>query len=135
MDKREVLRRLDQLHFEMTIKEDKLRELCNQWDGNIPLCYGFYGKAKGVEWAKGELEKVGSAIAHIDESFEVAEMCPSCGREVTIIWDTERDGYKAHCPVCGERLMLCSACHDDGYGCDYDTETDGCRWNPKEGGK
>lgn len=72
------------------------------------------------------------AIAHADEPPEVTEMCPSCGKEVTLIWDTEKDGYKAFCPYCGEWLMLCSACHDDGHGCDYDTETDGCRWNPAE---
>lgn len=47
-----------------------------------------------------------------------------------LIWDTEKDGYKAYCPYCGKRLMLCSACHDDGFVCNYDSETDGCRWNP-----
>lgn len=132
MDKREVLRRLDQLHFEMTIKEDKLRKRYKeQYDYTTLYCY-YLGKVSGVRWARRELEKVRSAIAHADEPPEVTEMCPSCGKEVTIIWDTERDGYKAYCPVCGERLMLCSACHDDGHKCDYDSETDGCRWNPAE---
>ena len=70
------------------------------------------------------------AIAHADEPPEVTEMCPSCGHEVTIIWDTERDGYKAYCPYCGEWLMLCSACHDDGHECDYNKDTDSCQWNP-----
>ena len=70
------------------------------------------------------------AIAHADEPPEVTEMCPSCEREVTIIWNTERDGYKAYCPVCGERLMLCSACHDDDFACDYNKDTDSCQWNP-----
>lgn len=65
-----------------------------------------------------------------EERAEVNEMCPSCEREVTIFWDTERDGYKAYCPYCGEWLMLCSACHDDGHECDYDRDTDSCRWNP-----
>lgn len=69
-------------------------------------------------------------IAHADEPPEVTEMCPSCGKEVTLIWDTEKDGYKAFCPYCGERLMLCSACHDDDFACDYDRETDSCQWNP-----
>lgn len=62
--------------------------------------------------------------------YEITEMCPSCGKEVTLIWDTEKDGYKAYCPVCGERLMLCTACHDDGFACDYTSETDSCRHNP-----
>ena len=66
------------------------------------------------------------------EPPEVTEMCPSCEREVTLIWDVERDGYKAYCPYCGEWLMLCSTCYDDGFDCDYDDETDECRWNPVE---
>ena len=44
------------------------------------------------------------AIAHADEPPEVTEMCPSCGKEVTLIWDTEKDGYKAFCPNCGQKL-------------------------------
>jgi predicted RNA-binding Zn-ribbon protein involved in translation (DUF1610 family) len=83
MDKREVLRRLDQLHLEMS-------------------------------------------------PHEVTELCPSCGKEVTIIWDTEKDGYRAYCPYCGEWLMLCSACHDNDFACDYSKDTDSCRWNPAE---
>ena len=130
MDKREVLRRLDQLCLELSSEEGMLKYLCNEMNGNAPLYYVYYGKMIGVEWTKGELEKVRSAIDHIDESSEVTEMCPSCGHEVTIIWDTERDGYKAYCPVCGERLMLCSACHDDDFACDYSKDTDSCRWNP-----
>lgn len=124
MDKREVLRRLDRLNFEMDIKEDELRKLYNKWNNVIPVYYSFYGKMSGVEWAKRELEKVRSAIAHTDEPPEVTEMCPSCGKEVTLIWDTEKDGYKAFCPYCGEWLMLCSACHDDGFACDYSKDTD-----------
>nr|DAO36032.1 MAG TPA: TFIIB zinc-binding [Caudoviricetes sp.] len=79
MDKREVLRRLDQLHFEMTIKEDKLRKhYKEQYDYTTLYCY-YLGKISGVRWARRELEKVRSVIAHIDESPEVTEMCPSCG--------------------------------------------------------
>lgn len=66
----------------------------------------------------------------LPEPPEVIEMCPSCGKEVTLIWDTEKDGYKAFCPYCGERLMLCSACHDDDFACDYSKDTDSCQWNP-----
>lgn len=79
---------------------------------------------------RGALEEVRSAIDHINEPPEITEMCPSCGHEVTIIWDTERDGYKAYCPVCREQLMLCSACHDDDFACDYSKDTDSCQRNP-----
>lgn len=75
------------------------------------------------------------AIVYADEPSEVTEVCPHCENEVTLHWDVKGKGYKAYCPICGERLMLCSACHDDGYGCDYDSETDKCRWNPAEGEK
>lgn len=121
MDKLEVLRWLDQLHFEMVCAEDKTKKLCND-SSNL-----YY-----IKWAKGALEKVRSVIIHVEESAEVTELCPHCESEVTLHWDVKDRGYKAYCPVCGERLMLCSACHDDGYGCDYDTETDGCRGNPAE---
>lgn len=42
MDKREVLRRLDQLHFEMVCAEDKAKKLCND-SSNL-----YY-----IKWAKG----------------------------------------------------------------------------------
>ena len=64
---------------------------------------------------------------------EVYELCPHCGLEAHLFWNLE-DGYKAYCPSCGERLMLCDECmHGQGYcfgGCDYDSETDSCKHNP-----
>lgn len=60
--------------------------------------------------------------------IEVTEMCPYCGREVSMFWGIEADGYKAFCPYCGERLMLCGECSD----CDYDSRTDTCKHNRKE---
>lgn len=70
------------------------------------------------------------AIAHADEPPEVTELCPHCESKVTLHWDVKDRGYKAYCPVCGEWLMLCSACHDDGFACDYSKDTDSCRWSP-----
>ena len=62
---------------------------------------------------------------------DVTEWCPSCDREVEMKWDVEADGYKAYCPYCGERLMLCDECrHPGGEFCDkcnYDAETDTCK--------
>jgi hypothetical protein len=66
---------------------------------------------------------------------EVTEVCPNCDSEVTMTWDVGTLGYKAHCPVCGGRLMLCDMCHHRGKDgafvddCDYDSETDTCRFN------
>lgn len=61
----------------------------------------------------------------------VTEMCPHCESEVEMRWDTDTMGFRAFCPVCGNRLMLCDECqHSDGGPCDYDSKTDSCRHNP-----
>ena len=95
------------------------------------------------EEAKGEAAPV---TATSDEAFfraklrisedgprEVTEMCPNCDREVTMLWDVKEDGYKAACPYCGGRLMLCDECqHPNGEyvgDCDYNQESDTCRYN------
>lgn len=67
--------------------------------------------------------------------YEVTEMCPHCESEITMTWDVHSRGYKAFCPVCGERLMLCDECQHSGAdgeyagGCDYDSQTDTCKHN------
>lgn len=72
----------------------------------------------------------------------VTEICPHCESEVTLEWDVEARGYKAFCPVCGGRLMLCDECQHRGPDgehtgdCDYNPETDTCRFNqPGDGVK
>lgn len=64
----------------------------------------------------------------------VTEMCPNCDREVTMEWDVSVDGYKATCPHCGGRLMLCDECRHPNGGfcdkCDFDAKTDTCKHNP-----
>lgn len=63
----------------------------------------------------------------------VAEFCSNCESEIEMAWNTKLWGYKAFCPVCGKRLMLCDAClHDEQAGCDYNSDTDTCRHNRKE---
>lgn len=67
--------------------------------------------------------------------YEVTEWCPHCESEITMMWDVRSMGYKAFCPVCGERLMLCDECQHSGPdgtytgGCDYRSESDTCRHN------
>ncbi len=66
----------------------------------------------------------------------VVEVCPHCDTEVELIWDVEDYGYKAYCPHCGGRLMLCDECRHGGEdgervcACDYDSKTDSCNFNP-----
>ena len=74
-----------------------------------------------------------STVGHI-----VTETCPHCGTEVEMIWNVEADGYKAFCPYCGKRLMLCDECqHPNGEycgDCDYSSLGDCCKYNPEGGG-
>lgn len=71
------------------------------------------------------------------ETETVTELCPECDREVTLVWNPRKQGFKAFCPHCGARLMLCDECqHRTGGGCtedcDYDLNTDTCRFNRPE---
>lgn len=58
----------------------------------------------------------------------IEETCPSCNGVARIYWNIKEDGYKAYCPICGGRLMLCSECMtaEDERGCDYNLKTDTC---------
>lgn len=63
-------------------------------------------------------------------NFEVTEVCPHCGRENTLTWNVEADGYQVHCPNCGEKMMLCDACRHSADGsprtvCDWRETPDG----------
>ena len=63
-------------------------------------------------------------------TYVVTELCSNCEREVEIHgWDTERDGYQAFCPYCGEVLMLCDECRhsEQRQPCDFDADTGLCR--------
>lgn len=65
----------------------------------------------------------------------VSECCPHCETEIEMRWDVKTMGFKAFCPVCGKRLMLCDECQHRGDGsyegdCDYCDETDSCMFNP-----
>lgn len=91
--------------------------------------------SEGQEYAKGLLELL--EPERYDRSGFVTELCPNCETEVEMRWDVEMFGYKAYCPYCGQRLMLCDECqHPNGEyedNCDYCTETDSCRFNRKSG--
>lgn len=73
-----------------------------------------------------------------DRTYIVTELCPHCGSEIEMRWDTDTRGFKAFCPVCGGRLMLCDECRHIPNGecagggiCDYSSQTDSCRHNPQ----
>ena len=68
--------------------------------------------------------------------YLVTEVCPYCESEIEMRWNVREQGYKAICPVCGNRLMLCDECRHRGSdgeyipgGCDYDIRTETCHFN------
>lgn len=65
----------------------------------------------------------------VAKDYVVTEVCPHCCNEISMNWSVETLGYKAYCPVCRERLMLCSSCKGDGDYCDYDALSDTCKFN------
>lgn len=69
-----------------------------------------------------------------NEPFTVTEVCPNCESEITMAWSTIDNGYKAFCPICGNRLMLCGECQhgEPSFACDYNGATDTCRHNPPD---
>jgi len=80
------------------------------------------------------MENTKNTEAVDDRTYIVTEMCPHCMNEIEMRWDTDTMGFKAFCPVCGERLMLCDECmhaEDSCGGCDYDSYTDSCWRNPR----
>lgn len=91
-------------------------------------------QAKAYFWARKALQ---STLTQPDEPLTVTEVCPHCESEITMEWDVKTRGHKAVCPVCGNRLMLCDECQhgEPGHRCDYDSDTDTCRFNrrPPEG--
>lgn len=80
------------------------------------------------ESLKNRLKALEKMMSHI-----ITEVCPNCETEVEMSWSIEAHGYKAYCPYCGERLMLCDEClYPSGEytdNCDYCTATDSCRFN------
>lgn len=62
--------------------------------------------------------------------YLVTECCPHCDTESTLMWSVEEHGYEIYCPVCGQKIMLCSMCdhHND---CDW-TEEAWCKMKKEE---
>lgn len=62
----------------------------------------------------------------IIETAETTEICPECEAEVKI----KSSIYRAECPVCHRKLMLCGLCRTASKGdCDYNVATDTCRFD------
>lgn len=67
------------------------------------------------------------------KEYNFEEPCPHCDTYVPIVIDeNDRTCYEVTCPVCHNKIMLCTLCH-------WDAEDDGenpciiCDWNPVNG--
>lgn len=54
----------------------------------------------------------------------IVEWCCHCESQIVMLWNPEKDGLSAFCPVCGSRLMLCDSCCGK---CDYNYGNDTCK--------
>lgn len=54
----------------------------------------------------------------------VVEWCSHCENENVFLWDPEKYGLVAFCPVCGQMLLLCDSCQGE---CDYNYGNDTCK--------
>jgi len=79
------------------------------------------------------IEEPGHVVYNEDDlatqSDVVIEVCPHCSNEVEMRWNTKVSGLRAFCPFCGNRLMLCSECDGMIVGCDYDSDSDTCKFS------
>lgn len=60
--------------------------------------------------------------ASLEDGY-VVEWCDSCKNQIVMLWNPEKDGLMAYCPVCGNVMMLCDSCH---WRCDYNFGNDYC---------
>lgn len=104
----------------------------DEWDVLCKLCDLQAGRTERIVLHVETLEFFENLEKPIEDgrTYTVTEMCPHCESEIEMRWNTDTQGFKAFCPVCGDRLMLCDECHQLGGGCDYDSKTDSCRLNP-----
>lgn len=106
----------------------------SEWATICMLCGLPLGQTERIVLHVNEMEcfvDLSKKVPDSGRTYTVTEVCPHCESEVKMRWDTDTMGFKAFCPVCGKRLMLCDACrHAESIGpCDYDSQTDICRWN------
>ena len=106
-----------------------------EWATICKLCGLPLGQTERIVLHVDEMEcfvNLSKKAVDSERTYTVTEMCPHCESEIEMCWDTDTMGFKAFCPVCGERLMLCDECHQLGGGCDYDGKTDSCQFNQAE---
>lgn len=63
----------------------------------------------------------------VPKEYDQEEYCPHCDNVIPVVIDHDDfEHYEFTCPVCGNRLMLCTLCDEDQDGaCDW-IEKYGC---------
>lgn len=106
----------------------------NEWATICKLCGLPLGQTERIVLHADEMEcfiDLSKKAMDGDRTYTVTEVCPNCESEIEMRWDTDTMGFKAFCPVCGNRLMLCDECRhaETPSICDYDRQSDSCRHN------
>ena len=111
----------------------------DEWATICKLCGLPTGQTERIVLHASEMEcfvDLSKKAVDGERTYIVTEVCPHCESEVEMRWNTDTMGFKAFCPVCGERLMLCDECRhtEEPTPCDYDSKTDTCHRMKKEDG-
>lgn len=109
----------------------------SEWAAICKLCGLPLGQTERIVLHASEIEcfvDLGKETVDGERTYIVTEMCPHCESEVEMRWNTDAMGFRAFCPVCGKRLMLCDECRhtEEPTRCDYDSKTDTCHRMKKE---
>ena len=68
-------------------------------------------------------------------NYNFEETCPHCDSAIPVIIDDSCFEYQFNCPVCGEKMMLCTLCAWD-FEDDHPTAPKGqcyCDWSKEYG--
>lgn len=109
----------------------------DEWATICKLCGLPLGQTERIVLHASEMEcfvDLGKKVVDGERTYIATEVCPHCESEVEMRWNTDTMSYKAFCPVCGKRLMLCDECRhtEEPTPCDYDNKTDTCHRMKKE---
>lgn len=109
----------------------------DEWATICKLCGLPLGQTERIVLHTSEVEcfvDLSKKAVDGERTNTVTEVCPHCESEIEMRWDTDTMGFKAFCPVCGERLMLCDECRhaEEPSPCDYGVSGDGCWRSPSK---
>lgn len=81
----------------------------DEWATICKLCGLPTGQTERIVLHASEMEcfvDLSKKAVDGERTYIVTEVCPHCESEVEMRWNTDTMGFKAFCPVCGERLII-----------------------------